>query len=330
MVGYVNLKFSSECTDVYTSQLLHVLDATMDVEQQYLCVNYDYDESPVIKDDCSTVVVAPVPAFANSLLQLKQFSNSGAEAVTEAEIDSYDKLVDAVAELRTKGLLVANSTVTATANIRAAVSNNVTVTANLVVPSLVTAANSIVVINTTAEGYETASYIRVQNAFNYTLRVAVVDSEVHSACSTQREFTTQPRCSNNTTAATAVTMLAPFSTGKVGPVYFRPSMYNNCNGTHSGVVYLRNNGTLLQKVELRGNSTAATSTKQCIAAVNEQMCEGVEAYDIDTAVEYYSCLQYSMQYISYNWLYYVVAATVTVLVLYLSMLHLLVEPAQTY
>jgi hypothetical protein len=186
-------------------------------------------------------------------------------------------------------------------------------------------AGEAIVFRDTVEGSETSEYISIHNPFNYSLTVAVVDSEQQPACSKEHTFTVQPLCSST---STTVVTLAPFSNGKVGSVYFRPSVNNGCNGVQSGAFYLRNNATILEKVEVRGNSTAVTTSGQCLTAVDRQLCAGDKTHYVNTAVQYCRCMQYSKQYISYKWLYFVVAATVTILVLYLSMLQLLVPPAQ--
>jgi hypothetical protein len=91
LIGQASMKFSAECTDVYTSVLLHVIDTTMDVEQRYACTNYDYD-TPIIKDECMLTALAPIPAFANSLLQLKLLNTSKAMVVSKAEAYTYRRL----------------------------------------------------------------------------------------------------------------------------------------------------------------------------------------------------------------------------------------------
>jgi hypothetical protein len=88
-----------------------------------------------VHQDCNFAVAAPLTAFANSILQLQQFSTAGAVAVSQGE--ACRVLVDAVTSLRTNELRSVNSSITATNYMRAAATDNVTVTTTLGVLALV-------------------------------------------------------------------------------------------------------------------------------------------------------------------------------------------------
>eukprot|EP00953_Heterococcus_sp_UTEX-ZZ885_P028594 15245-Heterococcus_DN1.PRE.3 len=231
------------------------------------CFTVDDDDIITLETKHMNSLSYGVLALVQTSTALKQHYNKGMLSVDNSadvgvvETVMYNSLQLSLASLRKSGGLDVTEVVSGNATVHGAVTNNVTVTAQLTVPTLADTEQPAEEM-TAMIGSFTVANIRVVNVYNRVVAVQLADDL--SADRTQSLFTlhtpTLPKLGNTLREhddaelmlrikdiVVHSAVLQPGESAVLGPVYYVPQHCCECNYTQqqSGGVFLRNNMTLL-------------------------------------------------------------------------------------